>query len=145
VIAQERLESSIKQTQQNITTAEQNIDISRQSRSEPNRPTKLQSLEQLRLEEKSLSKRLEDLKENDPEHIDSVIQESKRCKAAANRWTDNVWVLKSFLTRKMGRSSKEVNFTSFMLFNCYYITHEIYKYFYYQILQIVQYYFIFYK
>lgn len=30
-------------------------------------------------------------------------------RVAVNRWTDNVWALKSHLMRKFGRSSKEVD------------------------------------
>lgn len=31
------------------------------------------------------------------------------CQSAAERWTDNVWTIKSYLTRKKGMASKEVN------------------------------------
>lgn len=47
------------------------------------------------------------LKENDPAVIDELKKELRMTQEAANRWTDNIFTCKSYLTKKRGMSSKE--------------------------------------
>lgn len=105
---EERLKANKTAIEGSIMEAESKIREATLSRQAKDRHARLMCLQQLLEEEKALDKRLEDLKGNDPEHIDRVVQDAKRCKLAADRWTDNIWIIKSHLTRKMGRSSKEV-------------------------------------
>jgi hypothetical protein len=65
-------------------------------------------LEQLKRREVEIDSILEVSKANDPEELERV----KRCVDAnidgANRWTDNIWVVKKYLTKKKGMQGKEV-------------------------------------
>jgi hypothetical protein len=60
--------------------------------------------------ERQLDTTLDSLKYNDPEEIRRIDAQSKENQEGANRWTDNIWTLKGFLTRKKGMNSKEVSF-----------------------------------
>ncbi len=86
---------------------EEKIQAERSVRVAPDRREKLKELHDLLEEEKALDKELTDLKGNDPE---AVIRIEKQCKInldAANRWTENLYSLKSFLVKKKGMSSKD--------------------------------------
>jgi len=47
------------------------------------------------------------LKENDPMVIADLQKELRMCRDAANRWTDNIFACKSYLTKKRGLDKKE--------------------------------------
>ena len=48
-------------------------------------------------------------KANDPAELKRIQQASIDLKAGADRWTDNVWAIKSYLVKKKGMSGKEVD------------------------------------
>ncbi len=60
-------------------------------------------------EEKKIDVSLEASKDNDPVEIEKVTKEAQNNKRAADRWTDNIWALKSYLVKKKGMQSKEVH------------------------------------
>ena len=49
------------------------------------------------------------LRENDPAVLEELSGKVDTCKAAVNRWTDNAWNMKSYIVRKHGISSSEVD------------------------------------
>ena len=65
-------------------------------------------LKKLKSEESSLVAELEAQKINDPAEIRRVENQAQINKTAADRWTDNIWAIKKFLTKKKGLSGKEV-------------------------------------
>ncbi|KAM7456166.1 hypothetical protein BLSTO_03084 [Blastocystis sp. subtype 1] len=79
----------------------------------------LKQYEALKSEKEGLLSTLDTLKEHDPETIrqmsapnqipSNVEEDIKTAVDGANRWTDNIWSMKSFLTRKQGISSKEAD------------------------------------
>ncbi len=71
------------------------------------RTEKLKLLNSLRNDERELNLQLENLRENDPEKIQKMIELSDLCLAAANKWTDNTFQLTSFLKKKYSKNSKE--------------------------------------
>jgi len=71
------------------------------------RPKKLAKLAELKAQKAKLEGELAILKENDPQALADLEKELKICKEAANRWTDNIFACKSYLTKKRGMSSKE--------------------------------------
>ena len=83
--------------------------LARQERSAAGRAEKLRRLLELRAMEASLDKELENLKHYDPEEIARVRKAVNCNRSACDRWTDNIWVVKSFLTKKKGMSGKEVS------------------------------------
>ena len=60
-------------------------------------------------EEKNLDKLLEASKENDPVEIEKISIESQKCKLAADRWTDNIFSLKKYLTKNKGIPGKQAD------------------------------------
>ena len=46
---------------------------------------------------------------NDPEQIEQIQKQAKVNLDSANRWTDNIWGVKSYLVKKKGMSGKEVD------------------------------------
>lgn len=75
------------------------------------REEKLDRLDRLGQEEKMLDAQLESLKMNDPEQIKVIQMQAVANFHSANRWTDNVWAVKKYLTKKRGMSGKEVDKT----------------------------------
>jgi len=57
----------------------------------------------------SIFQELAKLKENDPTVIEELRKELRMTQEAANRWTDNIFACKSYLTKKRGMSGKEAD------------------------------------
>jgi hypothetical protein len=72
-------------------------------------PLQLQKLQQLRAENAAMEEELAKNRENDPAELKRVQQEVVSLKAGADRWTDNVWAIKSHLVKKRGMAGKEVD------------------------------------
>lgn len=60
-------------------------------------------------EEKRLDTDLEKYRANDPAVMRSYKQQCQVNKAGVDRWTDNIWQLKGYLTKKRGLPGKEVD------------------------------------
>ena len=56
-----------------------------------------------------MEQELEKLKECDPEVLESKRKETTMAREAANRWTDNVFTIKSWCTRKFGVEEKMID------------------------------------
>ena len=56
-----------------------------------------------------LSKELERYKECDPEVLEKMMEETKMSHEAANRWTDNIFSIKSWCTKKFGVEGKDID------------------------------------
>jgi hypothetical protein len=67
-----------------------------------NRPTKLLRLSKNNQERQALQQEVETLKENDPQALADLEKELKLATEGANRWTDNIFNCKSYLTKKRG-------------------------------------------
>jgi plasmid stabilization system protein ParE len=61
---------------------------------------KLQRLKDLAEERKKAEAELATLKENDPQALADLEKELQLVKAAANRWTDNIFTCKAYLVKK---------------------------------------------
>ena len=72
------------------------------------RPVKLAHYEELLRQEKEYDALLLADKANDPKEVDRVLKMANQNMEHANRWTDNTWTVKKFLTSKKGMSGKEV-------------------------------------
>ena len=94
--------------QQSITNLQAEIRKARETRSDRERPHKLEELRKLEQQNQEFTKFLDDMKYNNPEEIAKIEKDIEKCKTNANIWTDNIWMLKSFLVKKKGMNSKEV-------------------------------------
>lgn len=108
-VKRDNLQSTLSSVKSNGTTGREQIATERAARSGGSRSTLLAELAALRAEEKQLDGQLEQLKVNDPDEIRRVEKLALANKAAADRWTDNVWQIKSYLTKRKGMSGKEVD------------------------------------
>ena len=52
---------------------------------------------------------LDRTKSFDPEELQRLQAETKTCQQSADRWTDNIWTIKKYLTKKRGLAGKEVD------------------------------------
>ena len=71
--------------------------------------TVLKNYEKLQSDVADIDKDLGRLKENDPKVLDELRAHISTAKAAINRWTDNIYAVKSGLKKKHGISSKEAD------------------------------------
>jgi len=73
------------------------------------RAAKLRRLNEITLERQALESELAKLKENDPHVLADLEKELKLVTEAANRWTDNIFNCKTYLTKKRGMDRKDAN------------------------------------
>lgn len=66
-------------------------------------------LDALKEEEKSIDALLNQNKANNPEELKSIKKQIEVNKQAVNRWTDNMFTVKQFLTKKKGMNGKEAD------------------------------------
>lgn len=97
------------QLEQNIHNLNEQIVSSKRQRCDPDRDGKLSRLDEMKQQESSLNSQLEQLKYNDPEEIKKILKQADINREASNRWTDNIWTIKTFLTKKKGLPSKEAD------------------------------------
>lgn len=107
-VRKDNLAAASANIQENIDSIKQQISQARAGRSHSNRNHILVELTNLRKEEAHLDGQLDQLKVNDPEEIRRVEKLALINKAAADRWTDNIWQIKTYLTKKKGMAGKEV-------------------------------------
>ena len=72
------------------------------------RAIKLNQYQELLKEEKEYDSIILAGKSNDPVEVNKVLAAANQNMEAANRWTDNMWTLKKYLTSKKGMNGKEV-------------------------------------
>ena len=102
------LEEEIKSETAELAETHKKIKVVRECRVESaGRDAQLKQLLSLKQEIAALEGQVEVLKENDPEEVARQTAIVDMCKMAANRWTDNLLELRSWLVKKKGLSSKE--------------------------------------
>ncbi len=97
------------QLEQIIQNLNEKIVVSKRQRCDPDRDRKLSHLDEVKQRESVLNSQLEQLKFNDPEEIKKILKQAEINREASNRWTDNIWTIKTFLTKKKGMPSKEAD------------------------------------
>lgn len=106
----EDLEQKTEQTAQTVENLKRKITEARETRVESEeRTSKLQRLGELKQTIANADTQLADLKDNDPAETERIQQLAETCREAANRWTENVWAIKSYLQKKYGMSGKELD------------------------------------
>jgi len=103
------LTQSISKCNASISSCTAELETSRNMRKMAGREALLKKLNDLQQEDKTISADLELLKFNDPVEIEKIKAASDKIKGAADRWTDNIWMIKSYLTKKKGMSGKEAD------------------------------------
>lgn len=70
---------------------------------------KIRRLALLEDEERRLDQIIDAGRENDPAEIERIKAEANKCKLASDRWTDNIFSLKKYVTKKFSCSSKDAD------------------------------------
>lgn len=106
----EDIEQKVEQTEQSVENLKRKIAEARETRVESEeRTNKLQRLSELKHSITSADGQLAALKDNDPAETERIQELAETCRAAANRWTENIWALKSYLQKKYGMAGKELD------------------------------------
>jgi hypothetical protein len=108
-MALSRVESSLNKRKARLEQVVEGIKEAEVSRSGGGREEKIRRLNELTELENRLNSELEANKLNDPEQVELIDKQAKNCLESANRWVDNTWAVKSFLTKKKGLGSKEAD------------------------------------
>lgn len=104
------MEKQIEREKQTIVALNQRLeDMSAALDDGPEREENLKKLEELKLQRESLEKEIESLKEFDPVVLKELYRKVKLAKQSADRWTDALLLLKSYLVKTWGRDSKAVD------------------------------------
>ncbi|RLN05658.1 hypothetical protein BBJ28_00004691 [Nothophytophthora sp. Chile5] len=74
------------------------------------RVEKLRHLTEQRAKVEALRSKVQHLAENDPEILDQLERKVRVAKEGADRWTDNVFTLKSWVVQKRGVAGSEVSY-----------------------------------
>lgn len=118
-VSKDNIEQHIIGTQLSLANIETATFSAKQTRNHPDRSTKLTQLRKWQEEDHSLTQKLTNLKFNDPEEINLVWAQAQVNQDACNRWTDNIWGVKAFFTKKKGLSGKEVRGKGSVVFSAF--------------------------
>ncbi|XP_028163714.1 meiotic nuclear division protein 1 homolog [Ostrinia furnacalis] len=69
----------------------------------------LSMLEQLLKQEEGLKKELQKYRDSDPEYIAQLKTETEELKSAINRWTENIYTLKSYIKNKFQMENEAID------------------------------------
>lgn len=104
------LEEQKKENTEALADCKRKIQELRTERNDcPERATKLRKLAEERERAKVCTADEEVLRKNDPNRILDVKKMTDELRVDANRWTDNIWAVKKYITQKMGRSGKDAD------------------------------------
>ncbi|KAM4710552.1 meiotic nuclear division protein 1 homolog [Discoglossus pictus] len=101
--------SESNQKKQSLQQSVQKAKVGRQDTEE--RSLMAKELATLRQQREQLRAELEKYKECDPDVIEEIRQSNKVAKEAANRWTDNVFSVKSWAKKKFGFEESKIDKT----------------------------------
>ena len=105
----QKTENALKRTEDNIeilTSLKRKAELTRCA---PQRTAKLTRLSQLQEQQLQLQAAVEAGKANDPVEIERITRAADANRDSANRWVDNTYAVKKFLTKKKGLPSREAD------------------------------------
>ncbi|TYZ63038.1 hypothetical protein PybrP1_004032 [[Pythium] brassicae (nom. inval.)] len=104
------LEQRKAAAQDKLAKVRQSIDEQKSKRTESDdRAAKLQRLAELQASVKDLKAKVQHLADNDPEILAQLERSVQVAKIGADRWTDNVFTMRSWVAQKRGCASSEVD------------------------------------
>jgi len=104
------LKAKLAENEKKLQTAKKNIEVAQAERTETEERTKvLAELSDLKVKKEEALKKIGLLNENDPALLESLASEASDAKDSANRWTDNLFVLKSWIKNKFPIDEKMID------------------------------------
>ena len=105
--------AAVESTRKRIATDKARIEAANADRGESEIPggraAALTRCEALEARRDALKAELAAAKENDPAEYDRVRKQTGEMREHANRWTENLWSTKDFMTKKCGMEPKQVD------------------------------------
>ncbi|XP_060003796.1 meiotic nuclear division protein 1 homolog isoform X1 [Lagenorhynchus albirostris] len=106
----EVLESQLSEVNQKHANLQKSIEKAKIGRHETEERTLLaKELSSLRDQREQLKAEVEKYKECDPQVVEEIRQANEVAKEAANRWTDNIFAIKSWAKRKFGLEENKID------------------------------------
>ncbi|XP_052546232.1 meiotic nuclear division protein 1 homolog isoform X2 [Tympanuchus pallidicinctus] len=106
----EELQTQFAETSQKKEILQKGIEKSKIGRENTaERAALVKELAALRQEKEQLRAEIEKYRECDPDVVEEMRQTSKVAKEAANRWTDNIFAIKSWAKRKFGFEESRID------------------------------------
>ncbi|XP_041982282.1 meiotic nuclear division protein 1 homolog [Aricia agestis] len=104
------LQTEFEDINKKIKKAEENIALESIGREPSEERTQLlATLEELTKKENELKKELQKYRDCDPEYIATLKTETEDLKGAINRWTENIYILKSYMKNTFQVESEVIN------------------------------------
>ncbi|XP_069834812.1 meiotic nuclear division protein 1 homolog [Dendropsophus ebraccatus] len=108
----ETLESQFSESSQKKKQLDQSVQKAKVGRQDTEERTRLaEELASLRQQREQLTAELEKYKECDPDVIDEIRKTNQVAKEAVNRWTDNIFSVKSWAKKKFGFEESKIDKT----------------------------------
>ncbi|NWU59782.1 MND1 protein, partial [Dromas ardeola] len=106
----EELESQFAESSQKKEALQKSIEKAKTGREDTaERAALMEELAALRQKKEQLKAEIDKYRECDPDVIEEMRQTSKVAKEAANRWTDNIFSIKSWAKRKFGFEESRID------------------------------------
>jgi len=109
LVKKEALELALQRSEASVTAMQEAKQRAEAGRGSTDRPTKMARLQELAEEANRCTSVLEVNLQNDPDEVRRIQKAGDKLKDSANRWVDNTYAVKSFLTKKKGMASREVD------------------------------------
>uniref|UniRef100_A0A8D0DG50 Meiotic nuclear division protein 1 homolog n=1 Tax=Salvator merianae TaxID=96440 RepID=A0A8D0DG50_SALMN len=108
----EELQNQFSEYSQKRKSLQESIEKSKAGRQDTaERAALTKELTALRQKKEQLMAEIDKYKECDPEIVEEIRQANKVAKEAANRWTDNIFAIKSWAKRKFGFEGSKIDKT----------------------------------
>ncbi|XP_025897492.1 meiotic nuclear division protein 1 homolog [Nothoprocta perdicaria] len=106
----EELQAQFAEGTQKKEALQKNIEKSKIGREDtPERAALIEELAALRQKKEQLKAEIDKYRECDPDVVEEMRQTNKVAKEAANRWTDNIFAIKSWAKRKFGFEESRID------------------------------------
>jgi len=105
----QNLEENIDGTKRSVADLEEKVqELFKERVASDERTRKLKELAEIKAKISDQETKMKELSQNDPAKKQQLVQELEECKNAANRWTDNTWVMMDYLKKKHGICKKQL-------------------------------------
>lgn len=100
--------AKVDENAENVDATKEDAEVSTNKKAKTmSRAAKLARLQEIAKLKAAAETELESLKDNDPQALANLEKELQLVLQGANRWTDNIYICKSYLTKKRGMDSKQ--------------------------------------
>ncbi|CAI2375837.1 unnamed protein product [Moneuplotes crassus] len=105
----QKYDEDIERSKKEIEGAKKRIEVEKEMREDPEkeREGKKEEIERVRKENEEIGVKILGFERTDPKKVEEVQKKAKVAKDAANRWTDNLFEVQSYITDKNPNITEE--------------------------------------